>query len=80
MGATIHYLVPRDARRPPIDGFTIRLAGGVRWEMRNRDAYGGSYVVHSWCKCDWDDAIEHCYRLNGYPPETALVEVAGSWR
>lgn len=80
MGATIHYLVPRDARRAPVDGFTLRLANGTRWELRNRDAYGTGYVVNSWCKRDLDDALEHCYRLNGYPPETPVAEVVGTWR
>ena len=76
MTATIHYLVPRDARVLPSGGFTLRLAAGVRWELRNAAAYGPSYVICSWPRTQKRDAIEHCYRLNGFPPNEVEATVA----
>jgi len=76
MAATIHYLVPRDARVVPLDGFTLRLVRGARWELRNATAYGREYVIRSWPRTRQREAIEHCYRLNGFPPNEVEATVA----
>ena len=50
----------------PRGGFTVRLVRASRWELRNNGAYGPSYVLASWPKDQVHDALEHCYRLNGF--------------
>lgn len=67
MAATILCLVPRS-------GFTLRLAGGLRWELRNRAAYGEGCVLNSWPRSQAEDALEHCYRLNGFATSEAAAD------